>query len=362
MSVYMLRINTTERWRVNAATTAEHLSRAGTDAVCSFPTAAELSSSEQAPKIREVRTLAMKVEVGSSADGAQDSRKEVFVISPIGEDGSPDRKNADRFLNHIVRRALPEQDYVIRRADEEVSPYAITEAMLRRLLDAHFCVADITGLNANVMYELALAHAAGKKVITMTRDKGRPPFDIKDMRVFTYGFMWEEVEDAVAALKRMAEHEPEDPRFRDMFNPVTTAFRDLMNRQKAESEPGTPTEAFARMVENLERKVDQVIRVQAEDSRPQFGNPAVHQSEPGMTIVARANQNLVEYEKHALGAPNLGPQSRARHQMHLDFGRGLLNDVLDGSGDLARLDEWNDDTEHRLVVRRELERERDQAQ
>ncbi|XAS73512.1 hypothetical protein VUN82_06650 [Micrococcaceae bacterium Sec5.1] len=290
----------------------------------------------------------------SAQEAEAPTPKEVFVISPIGEADSPERKNADRFLNNIVRRALPDPEYVILRADEEVSPYAITEAMLRRLLDSHFCVADITGLNPNVMYELALAHAAGKMVVTMTRDKGRPPFDIKDMRVITYGFDWEEVEAAVVTLGRMAEHEPEDSRFRDMFNPVTTAFRDLMDRQKAESELGTPAEAFARMVENIERKLDVVIRGQSEDSGSRVGTPTITQTYPDEGVVLRM-ENLMDLFARRVLESNVGPKSFLRYRGHMKLGEALIQDLVEGRGNLASLEKWAHETELLIAAKNALD-------
>lgn len=279
--------------------------------------------------------------------------KEVFVISPIGEAGTEPRKDADRFLDNIVRRALPEPDYIVRRADEDDSSYAITEAMLRRILDADLCVADITGLNPNVMYELALAHAAGKKVVTMTRDKGRPPFDIKDVRVITYGFMWEEVEAAVSQLTKKAEHEPENQRFKDMFNPVATAFAELMDREKAESEQGTPVAAVARLVETLERKVDQVIRSESRDASG-FGHPTIIQTEPGVTILQRANKVMGLFSVRAL-EPNVGPQTLEKYRGHLNFGQELIREVTQGKGDLARLDQWSDEMERYMLIKDDLD-------
>ena len=48
-------------------------------------------------------------------------------------------------------------------------------------------VADLTGLNANVMYELALRHAAAKPLILITQDNlDDLPFDIDHERVIQW--------------------------------------------------------------------------------------------------------------------------------------------------------------------------------
>lgn len=185
--------------------------------------------------------------------------KKVFVISPIGPADGDIRKNADRFLDYIVRPALPAPEYNVFRADEDDSPDAITEAMLRAILESEICVVDITGLNANVMYELALAHAAGQRVVIMTRDEGSRPFDIKDMRAIQYGFMPEQIEAAIKQLRKKATHEHSSPEWREMISPVATAFRKMMDLNKIEAESGTSADAITRVVENLERKVDRLL-------------------------------------------------------------------------------------------------------
>ncbi|WP_144663218.1 hypothetical protein [Paenarthrobacter nicotinovorans] len=185
-------------------------------------------------------------------------RKQVFVISPIGSPGSQPRKHADLFLKYIVREALPESEYNVVRADEEDSPYAITESMLGRILQADLCVADITGLNPNVMYELALAHAAAKKVVIMTADEGPIPFDIKDSRVVKYGLQVDEAQEAVKQLRDKATHVPPPGSFEQMLNPVASAFREWTQRQQVSTAEGGTDKALVAIVEKLEEKVERI--------------------------------------------------------------------------------------------------------
>lgn len=217
----------------------------------------------------------MATPVNTSSNGVKKTPvKKVFVISPIGGKGSDTRANADRFLNFIVKMALPEPEYQVLRADEDDSAYAITDAMLSAILESDICVADITGRNPNVMYELALAHAADKKVVIMNSDDAAVPFDIKDQRVVPYGLMPEEVSEAIKGLRAKALHEP-DGRLRSMLNPVSEAFRGWMDLQRVESAAGTEGEALTQIVASLERKVDKVLRSTSrrEPSREPYGMP-----------------------------------------------------------------------------------------
>lgn len=194
--------------------------------------------------------------------------KKVFVISPIGAADSPVRKQADRFLNYIVRRALPYPDFAVERADEHDSPLAITAAMLHSIMEADICVADISGRNPNVMYELAIAHAMDKHVVIMDSDSGPSPFDIQDMRAIPYGLFPEEVEMAVHHLRQKATHQPGPNAFADMMNPVAVAFRKWTERQKAEVSGTSSEQVLVRMMERLEEKVERVGRQSKQEEPP----------------------------------------------------------------------------------------------
>lgn len=214
---------------------------------------------------------------------------QVFVISPIGADGDDVRKHADLFLSHIVRAALPADEYDVRRADEDDSPYAITEAMLGRILEADICVADITGLNPNVMYELALAHAADKKVIVMTRDNAVPPFDIKDFRIIKYGLRVDEAKEAVRQLTEKAAHTTSPTAFERMLNPVASAFREWTDRQKIDAENDGSDQAMLRLIDRLDQKVDRLVGA----TKLTGGESALLAESP--SDVYEDDQNAVEY-------------------------------------------------------------------
>lgn len=56
----------------------------------------------------------------------------------------------------------------------------------RMIRDAEIIVAELTTQNANVFYELGLAHAAGKPVILLSETMDDVPFDLRSLRVITY--------------------------------------------------------------------------------------------------------------------------------------------------------------------------------
>lgn len=114
--------------------------------------------------------------------------KRCFVISPIGAEGSEVRKHADQVLRHLVKPAMEQLGIEVIRSDEIAEPGTISSQMFEHLMGDDLCVAVLTGRNANVFYELGVAHATGRPVILLMEKKELLPFDIKDVRAVFYDF------------------------------------------------------------------------------------------------------------------------------------------------------------------------------
>jgi hypothetical protein len=112
--------------------------------------------------------------------------KRCFVISPIGAPGSKVRDDADAVLEYIIKPALREMEIEAIRADKLAEPGLITEQMIAAIMDYDFCIADLSGHNPNVFYELALAQAAERRVILLKQAGDLIPFDVKDHRLIEY--------------------------------------------------------------------------------------------------------------------------------------------------------------------------------
>lgn len=130
------------------------------------------------------------------------ARKRCFVISRIGGDGSEERRHADRVLKHIIKKALVEKDFLVERADDGTDPGSITPRIVADILRADLVVADLTGFNANVFYELAIAHGYGKPTVQLLEKGEKPPFDLKDINTIAYDIA--DPDDIEATQKRLA--------------------------------------------------------------------------------------------------------------------------------------------------------------
>ena len=113
-----------------------------------------------------------------------------FVISPIGEEGSPIRNHADDVYEYIIKPAMKKFGIRPVRSDQMSDTGRITEQMFREILNADLCVAVLTrldsGFNPNVFYELAVAQCAARPVIILIEKGQTLPFDVKDLRCIEY--------------------------------------------------------------------------------------------------------------------------------------------------------------------------------
>lgn len=111
--------------------------------------------------------------------------KECFLVSPIGELGSFDRSRADEVREFVLEPAISGLGLVIVRADDISAPGDITEQVVEHTVNAKAVVADLTGTNANVFYELGIRHSVGRPVVMITEDKSLP-FDVAGLRVVMF--------------------------------------------------------------------------------------------------------------------------------------------------------------------------------
>lgn len=107
----------------------------------------------------------------------------VFVLMPF----TPE---LTKIYQSIVKPSVEsaEFDLVCRRADEIKSSKSILHDVWKSLCEARFVIADLTGFNANVLYELGIAHTLGKETILIYQ-RGKSvsfPFDIAHIRRIEY--------------------------------------------------------------------------------------------------------------------------------------------------------------------------------
>jgi uncharacterized protein YoxC len=104
-------------------------------------------------------------------------RLKVFMIMPFQE----------QFLGlyNMIKDKLGDK-YEFSNAGDLDNQQCILQDIVSGIGNADVIIADVTGLNPNVFYELGLCHALNKKVILITQDISELPFDIRSYRVDEY--------------------------------------------------------------------------------------------------------------------------------------------------------------------------------
>lgn len=102
-----------------------------------------------------------------------------FVISPFGG-------YYDRYFEEVYEPAVAAAGLHARRADDLYRPSAIINDIWSYVREAKLLLADLTGKNPNVFYELGLAHACSKPVVLLTQTIDDVPFDLRSLRIISY--------------------------------------------------------------------------------------------------------------------------------------------------------------------------------
>jgi hypothetical protein len=108
--------------------------------------------------------------------------KVCFLITPIGADGSEERRHADMMLKHLMGPVAAQFDLKVVRADKIDKSGLITQQIFEHLVKARLCVADLSFSNPNVFYELGVRHICKLPTIQVIRKGDKIPFDVAQGR------------------------------------------------------------------------------------------------------------------------------------------------------------------------------------
>ncbi|MFH0762247.1 MAG: hypothetical protein V2A67_12160 [Bacteroidota bacterium] len=111
--------------------------------------------------------------------------EECFFITPIGEDGSPLRRRVDGLVK-ILSPVVNEFNLKLMPSHHISQPGSISKQVIERLVTNKLVIADLTGANGNVMYELAIRHTTGLPVVAICEEGTKLPFDVYNERVIPY--------------------------------------------------------------------------------------------------------------------------------------------------------------------------------
>jgi len=146
-----------------------------------------------------------------------------FVLMPFGS-------WFDRYFSEIYVPAIKDAGFEPIRADGLFSAGSVMEQIWEQIRRSKVLLADLTGKNPNVFYELGLAHALKKPVVFVSGDLEDVPFDLRHLRVVIYEIReprWDEkLRKSITTYLRNAKDDP--------AKSIPQPFRDSDSGDKAQ--------------------------------------------------------------------------------------------------------------------------------
>ena len=137
---------------------------------------------ESKPDIFEPESIATYEAASKAPDSSAlltSSSNLCFVLMPFGDP-------FDSVYREVIKPQIYETGLEALRADEVFTPGSIMEQIRSAIQQARICIADLTGKNPNVLYELGIAQTLGKPTVLLTQDTADIPFDLKQYRMIVY--------------------------------------------------------------------------------------------------------------------------------------------------------------------------------
>jgi len=103
-----------------------------------------------------------------------------FVLMPFD-------KSFDDVYKIGIKESCEAAGAYCERVDEQIFNERILDRIYNQIAKADLIIADMTGRNANVFYEVGYAHALGKTTVLLTSKADDIPFDLKHFSHIVYG-------------------------------------------------------------------------------------------------------------------------------------------------------------------------------
>lgn len=136
----------------------------------------------------------------SLAELSNQNAENDLLVRPVFERPKESAKNYDMFVlmpfadslravyDDHIKPVAAQLKVSVGRADDFFTAHAVIDDVWSGIFFAKAIVADCTGRNPNVFYEIGLAHVLGKPVVLITQNVKDIPFDVRHIRFIKYTF------------------------------------------------------------------------------------------------------------------------------------------------------------------------------
>ena len=138
----------------------------------------------------------------------------VFVLMPFDPE-------FDDVYKLGIKPACDEAGAYAERVDEQIYKESMLARIYNQIAKADIIVADMSGRNPNVFYEVGYAHALGKHVVLLTQKSEDIPFDLKHYAHIIYEGR---IADLIPELKKRFEWFIDHPQKSSYIFPVQVYF------------------------------------------------------------------------------------------------------------------------------------------
>ena len=129
------------------------------------------------------------------------TEKICFIVTAIGESGTPTRERADNVYRYLIAPVCEELGYKPVRVDHVNAIDNINETVINYLKTAPMVIADMTEHNPNAFYELGFRQARELPLVPIIKVGERLSFDVITTRTVFYDTDVAKIEDSKENLK-----------------------------------------------------------------------------------------------------------------------------------------------------------------
>ncbi len=190
--------------------------------------------------------------------------KKCFFITPIGNSKSTEFEKLEGLIDNVLNPVLKEKGYELIVAHTIQNLGSINDQIFKNIIEADLIISNLTGLNANVMYETAVAHSFGKPTIMISETETNLPFDLKVDRTIFFDDNIRGTGILKSEIIKKISHLEED---NNLDNPVVRVIESSKISERISKESLTSDETIMKMLINLSDEVASLRRFQKSEYR-----------------------------------------------------------------------------------------------